>query len=75
MEANVRLSGEIAVLCGHLDVLHAQLVRCAVDALATNAWGGVGITSPEHWLCLVTGVSPARAAQAVTSPGAGRSSP
>ncbi len=66
MQASERLGGELAVLCGHLNVLHAQLVRCTVDALATNAWGGVGITSPEHWLALLTGLSPSRAAQAVT---------
>jgi hypothetical protein len=65
MAASARLSAELGPICGHLNVLHAQLVRCTVEALATNAWGGVGITSPEHWLCLVAGVSPGRAAQIV----------
>jgi hypothetical protein len=64
-DAGDRVYAEIAPICGHLNVLHAQLVRCTVDALATNAWGGVGITSPEHWLCLLAGVSSARAAQIV----------
>jgi hypothetical protein len=66
LHAGERLAGALVPLCGHLNVLHAQLVRCTVDALATNAWGGVGITSPEHWLCLKTGVSPGRATQVIT---------
>jgi hypothetical protein len=65
VEASERLAREIGPVCGHLNVFHAQLVRCTVEALATTAWGGVGITSPEHWLCLVAGVSPGRAAQIV----------
>ena len=53
----MRLSARIAVLCGHLNVLHAELSAVMAEALATEAWAGHGIRSPEHWLSWQAGLS------------------
>ncbi len=55
----------MADLCGHLNVLHAQLVEAVVEALDGGLWEQWGIRSPEHWLAWQTGLSPARARQLV----------
>ncbi len=52
-------------LCGHLNVLHAQLVAAVVEALDGGLWEQWGVKSPEHWLAWQTGLSPARAKQLV----------
>jgi hypothetical protein len=44
-----------------LNVLHAELVELAAEAIATEAWAGGGIRSVEHWLSWQTGLSPRRA--------------
>jgi Domain of unknown function (DUF222) len=59
------LQERMADLCGHLNVLHAQLVDTVVEALDNDLWQQWGIHSPEHWLAWQTGLSPARAKQLV----------
>jgi Domain of unknown function (DUF222)/HNH endonuclease len=59
------LQERMADLCGHLNVLHAQLVDTVVEALDNDLWQQWGIRSPEHWLAWQTGLSPARAKQLV----------
>ena len=63
--AAVALQTRMADLCGHLNVLHAQLVDTVVEALDGELWQQWGIRSPEHWLAWQTGLSPARAKQLV----------
>ena len=60
-----RLQDRITQVCGHLNVLHAELVALTAESLATGAWCGEGIVSPQHWLAWQTGVSPERAKQLV----------
>ncbi|MEP7114902.1 MAG: DUF222 domain-containing protein [Ilumatobacteraceae bacterium] len=55
----------MADLCGHLNVLHAQLVDAIVESLDGGLWEQWGIRSPEHWLAWQTGMTPARARQLV----------
>jgi hypothetical protein len=59
------LQERMADLCGHLNVLHAQLVETVVEALDNDLWQQWGIQSPEHWLAWQTGLSPARAKQLI----------
>jgi hypothetical protein len=63
--AAIALEARMAVLCGHLNVLHAQLVDAVVDSLEGGLWEQWGIRSPEHWLAWQTGMSSARARQLV----------
>jgi Domain of unknown function (DUF222)/HNH endonuclease len=63
--AAVALQTRMADLCGHLNVLHAQLVASVVEALDGDLWMQWGIKSPEHWLAWQTGLSPTRAKQMV----------
>lgn len=63
--AALALQTRIADLCGHLNVLHAQLVDTVVEALDGDLWQQWGIRSPDHWLAWQTGLSPARARQLV----------
>jgi len=58
-----RLRGELRVVCGHLNVLHGQLVSITREALATNAWHGDGVRSIEHWLAWQAGISSGLAAK------------
>jgi hypothetical protein len=61
----IALQTRIADLCGHLNVLHAQLVQTVVEALDGDLWMQSGIKSVEHWLAWQTGLSPAHAKQLV----------
>ena len=63
--AAVRLQTRMADLCGHLNVLHAQLVQTVVEAIDGDLWMQSGIKSVEHWLAWQTGLSPAHAKQLV----------
>lgn len=65
LEGN-RLRAELAVVCGHLNVLHAQLVSITVQALATDAWHGDGVRSIDHWLAWQAGISTSHAHQITT---------
>ena len=44
-------------LAGHLNAVNAAIVDVVADALATDAWGGDGIRSPQHWLCWQLGLT------------------
>jgi Domain of unknown function (DUF222) len=59
------LQTRMADLCGHLNVLHAQLVDAVVESLDEGLWDQWGIRSPEHWLAWQTGLTPARSRQLV----------
>src|SRR3954471_17908421 len=63
--AAVALHGRVADLCGHLNVLHSQLVDAIVEALEGDLWMQWGLRSPEHWLSWQTGLTPAHAKQLV----------
>ncbi|AQP46818.1 hypothetical protein BW730_04015 [Tessaracoccus aquimaris] len=54
------------LLAGQLAQLHAELVDLTAQVIATNAWAGEGIVSPEHWLMLRCALSPVRAREIVT---------
>lgn len=60
-----RLQDRIVQVCGHLNVLHAELVTLTAEAVTTSAWSGEGVVSPQHWLAWQTGLSPERAKQTV----------
>jgi hypothetical protein len=64
-DAAVALQTRMADICGHLNVLHAQLVEAVVEALDGDLWMQWGIQSPQHWLAWQTGLSPTRARQLV----------
>jgi hypothetical protein len=55
------LEARVAAVCGSLNMLHAQLVELAAEAIETEAWAGGGVRSVEHWLAWQTGLSPRRA--------------
>ena len=55
------LEARVAAVCGSLNVLHAELVELAAEAIETEAWAGGGVRSVEHWLAWQTGLSPRRA--------------
>lgn len=53
-----RRAGELA---GQLAQVQADLVALMVELLDTAGWAGDGVRSPEHWLQVYTGLSPAQA--------------
>ena len=54
-------------VAGQLNALHAELVELTAEAIELDCWGGNGgVRSPEHWLALRAGLSPATAAQITT---------
>jgi len=54
-------------IAGQLNALHAELVELTAQAIEADCWGGNGgVRSPEHWLALRAGLSPATAAQITT---------
>jgi hypothetical protein len=59
----VSVEDRLRAVCGHLNVLHAELVGLAAEALATGCWEGFGIRSLAHWLMWQAGLSPAHAAE------------
>jgi hypothetical protein len=60
-----RLELSLSRVCGHLNVLHAEMVALMREALETGAWQGLGITSPGQWLAWQTGLSLERAREIV----------
>jgi hypothetical protein len=52
-------------ICGHLNVLHGQLVELTAEAAESGSWQGWGVRSLAHWLCWQGGLSPQRAAETV----------
>jgi Domain of unknown function (DUF222) len=66
MEATQRrLQSQVADVCGHLNVLHEQMVGLTRELVESGAWEDTGCRSPEHWLAWQTGLSPERARQMV----------
>ena len=59
------LETEVSVVAARLNRAHAELVDLTRRVLDEERWGGSGIRSPEHWLVLHAGLSPARAADVV----------
>src|SRR5262245_39685983 len=59
------VEARLQAVCGQLNVLHAQLVDLAAEALATGCWEGWGVRSLAHWLTWQAGLSTARAAEVV----------
>jgi hypothetical protein len=51
---------------GTVNAAVARLVAAVRDLLAVEGWEGVGIRSPEHWLCWKAGISRPRAEGLVT---------
>ena len=60
-----RIETRIAQVCGHLNVLHAELVALTAESLTAKAWCGEGIVSAAQWVAWQTGVSPEHAKQIV----------
>lgn len=56
-----RLEAELAEVCGVLNAATARLVGLVAEVLATEAWQGWGIRSPEQWVSWKCGVSARRA--------------
>src|SRR4051795_12107890 len=63
--AIIALQTRMSDLCGHLNVLHAQLVDAVVEALDGELWAQWGVRSPECWLSWQTGLSPSHAKQLI----------
>ena len=59
------IEDRLRVVCGHLNVLHAQLVALAGEALESASWHGQGVRSLAHWLTWQAGISPAHALEVV----------
>src|ERR687891_1022723 len=59
------LEDRVADTVGGLNVASAALVALVSEALASGAWEGAGIRSPEHWVAWRCGVSGARARRIV----------
>jgi hypothetical protein len=55
----------VSVVAARLNRDHAQLVDLTRRGLDEERWAGGGIRSPEQWLVLHAGLSPARAADVV----------
>ena len=58
--------GEAIEVMGTVNVAVARLVAAVRVLLDTDGWEGVGIQSPEHWLCWKAGVARPRAEGLVT---------
>lgn len=65
VDSNVDIEERLRAVCGHLNVLHAQLVELAAEALETGSWQGWGVKSLAHWLTWQAGISPSRAREVV----------
>jgi Domain of unknown function (DUF222)/HNH endonuclease len=58
--------GEAVEVMGAVNVAVARLVAALRVLLDTDGWEGIGIVSPEHWLCWKANVSRPRAEGLVT---------
>jgi hypothetical protein len=65
VEVEPDIEERLRAVCGHLNVLNAQLVELAAEALETGSWEGWGVKSLAHWLTWQAGISPARAHEVV----------
>lgn len=59
------LEGEVRRVAGELNRWHAELVALTGRLVEEELWGGGGFRSPEHWLTVRAGLSPARAQDVV----------
>src|SRR6476659_10305098 len=59
------LEFEVSVVAARLNRAHADLVDLTRRVLDGECWAGGGVRSPEHWLVLHAGLSPARAQDVV----------
>jgi hypothetical protein len=66
----VSLEDRLRVVCGHLNVLHAELVALTAEALATGVWQVAWVRSPAQWLSWQAGLSPRHAGEIVELAGA-----
>jgi hypothetical protein len=57
---------EAVAVMGTVNVAVARLVAAVQGLLDTDGWEGIGIQSPEHWLCWKAGISRPRAEGLVT---------
>ena len=64
-EPEASLEERLRAVCGHLNVLNAQLVALAAEALEKGTWEGMGIRSLSHWLCWQAGISPSHAGEVI----------
>jgi hypothetical protein len=65
LDPAVDIEERLRTVCGHLNVLNAQLVELAAEALATGAWQGMGVKSLAHWLTWQAGISAGHAREVV----------
>src|SRR5262245_62642771 len=63
VEPEVSVEDRLRAVCGHLNVVHAELVALAAEALETGCWEGFGIRSLGHWLTWKAGLSRSHAAE------------
>ncbi len=54
-----------AAVAGRLNRAHGDLVDVAAELVEGGHWGDGGFSSPEHWLVVRAGLSPAQAADVV----------
>ena len=52
-------------MAGRLNRAHAELVEVAAELIEGKHWGDGGFTSPQHYLVVRAGLSPAHAADVV----------
>jgi hypothetical protein len=65
LDPGVDIEERLRTVCGHLNVLNAQLVELAAEALETGAWQGWGVRSLAHWLTWQAGISPGHAKELI----------
>jgi hypothetical protein len=65
LDPDMELEERLAIVCGHVNALHAQLVGLVVEALATGVWQQIGVRSPAHWLSWKAGISSGQAQRIV----------
>ena len=65
LDPSIDIEERLRTVCGHLNVLNAQLVELTAEALKTGAWQGWGVRSLAHWLTWQAGISPGHAREVV----------
>ena len=65
LDPAVDIEERLRTVCGHLNVLNAQLVELAAEALETGSWHGCGVKSLAHWLTWQAGISTGHAREIV----------
>ena len=65
LDPAVDIEERLRTVCGHLNVLNAQLVELAAEALETGSWQGAGVKSLAHWLTWQAGISSGHAGEVV----------